>query len=268
MRTRWLVHALSKELFGTSILLPAFPQEKSVVGLGLTDSHAIASLLEDRLSYKNTFLHQDPRFDITRDPSPIGPLDFLIASDVFEHVEPPVNRAFRQAAAILKPSGFLLLTVPWVFDGAPHDEIPELTDWKLISQQGAWAVLNRRSNGETEVFAPMSVDGGAGPCFGRTREHFPNLHDWSLTEDVGETVLHNNLPSGQTEVFRNLVFHGGAGLALEMRLFTRDSLEQELRQAGFLDIRFESQEMPQWGIFFPYPWSRPLVARIRDCDTV
>ena len=262
VRLRWLMHRLSLELFGRSIPLPQFPIDKSVAGLGLTDSPSIALTLEQRLSYRNTYLHQEPRFDLTRDPSPVGPLDFLIASEVLEHVEPPVSRAFRQAAAILKPSGFALVTVPWVFDGGPEGELPELQDWKFCRQDGAWAVINRHSNGETDFFPRIAVDGGSGPCLGRTREHFPNLNSWILRADDGETILVNTLPSGETEEFRNLVFHGGPGLALEMRLFTRDGLARSLQEAGFTGIEFESRETAEWGIFFPYPWSRPLVARI------
>lgn len=257
-----MVHKLSTELFGRSAPLPLIPPDKSIAGLGLTDSFSISSILEQRLSYRNTYLHREPRFDLTCDPSPIGPLDFLIASEVLEHVEPPVIRAFRRAAAILKPSGFLLLTVPWIFDGGPQGELPELYDWKFCWHAGAWTVINRNPNGETEFFPRIAVDGGPGPCLGRTREHFPNLHDWSLEEDGGATILVNKLPSGEMEEFRNLVFHGGAGLALEMRLFTRNGLVENLREAGFCRIEFESRETAEWGIFFPYPWSRPLVARI------
>ena len=262
VRLRWLVHRLSLELFGSSIPLPRFPVDRSLTGLGLTDSHSIAHILEQRLTYRNTYLHQEPRFDLTRDPSPIGPLDFLIASEVLEHVEPPVSRAFRRAASILKPSGFVLLTVPWIFDGEPKSEIPELQDWKFCWHDGAWTVVNRRADGGTDFFPRIAVDEGPGPCFGHTREHFPNLHDWTLQTEAGETILLNKQRSGETEVFHNLVFHGGAGLALEMRLFTRNCLEKDLRAAGFNAIEFESQETAEWGIFFPYAWSRPLIARI------
>ena len=221
----------------------------------------MASVLEQQLSYRNTYLHQEPRFDLTRDRSPMGPLDFLIASEVLEHVEPPVSRAFRGAASNLKPPGFVLLTVPWIFDGEPQGEIPELQDWKFCWHGDGWSIINRRWNGETDFFPRIAVDGGPGACLGRTREHFPNLNDWTLQTDGGQTILLNKLPSGETEVFRNLVFHGGAGLALEMRLFTRNGLEKDLREAGFNGIEFETQETAEWGIFFPYEWSRPLVGR-------
>jgi hypothetical protein len=46
-----------------------------------------------------------------------------------------------------------------------------------------------------------------------------------------------------------------------MRIFTRGSLEQELREAGFTSIDFDSQEDAGFGIIFPYPWSYPILAR-------
>lgn len=50
---------------------------------------------------------------------------------------------------------------------------------------------------------------------------------------------------GTLETFRNLVFHEGPGLALEMRLFTKGGVENDLRAAGFHKVE----------------WSRPAAAR-------
>ena len=45
-----------------------------------------------------------------------GTYDFILSSDVFEHVAPPVERAFEEAFRLLKPNGFLCITVPSVAD--------------------------------------------------------------------------------------------------------------------------------------------------------
>jgi len=63
------------------------------------------------------------------------------------------------------------------------------------------------------------------------------------------------------ETFVNPVFHEGPGIALEMRLFTKGGVESSLRAAGFRQIEFESEETPEFGIVFGYPWSRPIIAR-------
>ncbi len=93
----------------------------------------------------------------------------------------------------------------------------------------------------------MSFDGGPGPSLGYTREHFPQ---WPM-------------PEGELETFRNLVYHGGPGFTLEMRLFTRKGLEENLLAAGFSGIEFDCQENPEIGVVFPYSWSYPIVARKR-----
>ena len=263
VRFRWLVHRLALELFGRSIPLPEFPIEKSIQGVGLTDPQPIAAALAERFTYCNTYQAAEPRLDITRDPSPLGELDFLIASEVFEHVEPPVARAFANAARLLKPSGVLLLTVPWVWDGDPGTAIPELYDWRLGREENRYVVVNRRLDGQEERFWDMAFDGSPGPSLGHTREHFPQLRDWRLADVRGEPRLWNTRSDRTVETFRNLVFHEGTGIALEMRLFTKAGIEDNLRAAGFHQIEFELRDYAEFGIFFGYPWSRPVAARKR-----
>ena len=265
VRFRWLVHRLSLELFGRSIPLPDLPARPEITGIGLTDPACIAEVLAQRFCYRNTFLHAEPRFDIRSDPSPLGALDFLIASEVFEHVEPPVNRAFRNAATLLKESGFMLLTVPWVWDGS--DPLPELYDWKLECQGGESIIVNRRPDGKIERFRDLSFDNGPGRSLGRTREHFAELYKWSIIEggesrEAGDfRRLKNRRRDGTEEVFYNLAFHGGIGFALEMRLFTKRSLESSLREAGFAQVEFDFEYHEEFGIVFRLPWGRPIVAR-------
>jgi SAM-dependent methyltransferase len=175
VRLRWLVHRLALTLYDRSIPLPEFPARKSIKGIGLTDPRSIAAVLAERFTYCNTQLTSAPRLDIRCDPSPLGELDFLIASEVFEHVELPVARAFANSARLLKPSGVLLLTVPWVWDGEPSTAIPELYDWRLGREEERYVITNRRPDGQVERFVDMAFDGSPGPSLGRTREHFPQL---------------------------------------------------------------------------------------------
>jgi SAM-dependent methyltransferase len=212
VRHRWLVHRLSFELFGRGLMLPHFPESQSISGLGLSDPPLLAEGFARSMNYRNTFYHSEPLFDIRSDDSPIGDLDFLIASEVFEHVTPPVELAFKNAFRLLKPGGVMLLTTPWVW-GGPN------------------------------------------------REHFPLLHQWAIEEKDGQRVLRNVRADGGTDCLTNLVFHGGSGLTLEMRVFSRSGLETGLCSAGFADVEFEKGSFPEAGIVFPYPWSRPIVAR-------
>ena len=56
-------------------------------------------------------------------------------------------------------------------------------------------------------------------------------------------------------------FSGAASLVIEMRIFTKESLEQELRDAGFSSIEFDRRECAEFGIVFPYQWNYPILAR-------
>ena len=93
--------------------IPAFPDRTDLRGIGLSDDWRYAEKLPSKLSYRNTFYHREPRLDLTDPPEElVGTLDFLIASDVLEHVAPPVERAFENAFRLLKPAGVFILTVP------------------------------------------------------------------------------------------------------------------------------------------------------------
>src|ERR1035438_2929235 len=65
VRFRWIVHALSMEIFGKSLALTKFPKRRNVCGFGMSDPGPIAEVLPRRFDYRNTFYHREPRFDIT-----------------------------------------------------------------------------------------------------------------------------------------------------------------------------------------------------------
>ena len=59
-----------------------------------------------RLPSTNTFLHKPPLLNTVSPPKEwLSRFDFVISSDVFEHVVPPVSRAFENALHLLKPGG-------------------------------------------------------------------------------------------------------------------------------------------------------------------
>lgn len=99
MRFRSVILALSRALFGLDLILPDFPVLKSVRGLGLSDSDVYSEALESRFSYLNTFYHRDPGFDLPNpDEREFGKYDFVICSEVLEHVPAPVDRTFATLA--------------------------------------------------------------------------------------------------------------------------------------------------------------------------
>ncbi len=96
---------------------------------------------------------------------------------------------------------------------------------------------------------------------GKTKEHFPELHDFTLAALNEKTVLVNRRRDGSIEVFEDLVFHGGPGSTVEMRVFTEESLRENLLRAGFSSVRVVSENVPEFGIEHAENWSLPIVAR-------
>ncbi|MGA2326353.1 MAG: methyltransferase domain-containing protein [Bryobacteraceae bacterium] len=163
VRFRVLMHLLSVELFGLDLTLEQFPRLKSIRGLGLSDWEGYADVLAEKFDYTNTFLNQEPRFDI-RMPSPshYGEYDFIISAEVFEHVEPPVERVFREACQLLKPHGVLILTVPYSLEATTREHFPELHQYALAELNGSPVLVNRTREGKLEVFEHLVFHGGPG----------------------------------------------------------------------------------------------------------
>lgn len=212
LRFRSVINALSICLFGDTITLPNFKNNKKIKGVGLSEWSGFSKVLEEKFDFINTFFHQEPFLDITSPPTYLkGQIDFVISSEVFEHVPPPVGKAFEGAFNMLKPGGILILTVPF------------RTDIEY------------------------------------TIEHFPNLYNYEILDHSGVKILKNQTKDGNEEIFSNLIFHGGVGTTLEMRVFSKKSIENECIKAGFRLIRFFSESFPEYGIIWQGDWSVPIV---------
>ncbi len=219
-RHRALYYALTKELYGSAQCLTAVKKNKAIRGIGMSQP---CTLLEEKYNYVNTKYHEEPLLDIHNDEHvrEYGGQDFVISSDVFEHISPypSLQHGFDNMFSLLKPGGFIVFSVP--YNLAPAEHI----------------------------------------------EHYPNLYEYTIKEEEGEYVLHNRTLAGENEVFRNLVFHGGPGSTLEMRVFTKESVVDHLRNAGFIDIKFHDDwsDMNKYGIFWSprndHNWSLVITAK-------
>lgn len=163
VRWRSIIHALSVGLFGESIALPDFPERRDISGLGMSDWGGYAVPLAQKLDYTNTYYHQEPLLDITAiEPSFEGRYDFVITSDVFEHVPPPVSNAFTNLYKILKPGGLVVFTVPYSQAGETKEHFPDLHDYELIKSNGRYLLNNTTRSGERQVFEDLIFHGGPG----------------------------------------------------------------------------------------------------------
>ena len=153
VRTRGLVHALSMELFGAGLALADFPRVKNIRGLGTSDGAQYASTLAARFDYRNTFFDREPRFDLTQAPDgDAGKYDFLLSSEVLEHVRPPAGAAFANAFRLLQPHGVLVFTAPYSVEGTMAEHFPELHEFGLTRVGDTVVLVNRTREGRMQVF--------------------------------------------------------------------------------------------------------------------
>lgn len=163
LRMRSIVHALSMELFGKSMALPDFPRDPGIIGAGMSDWDGYALPLSKKLGYTNTFYHKEPRLDIMQTPKESdGRYDFLISSDVFEHIPPPVSVAFVNARKLLKPDGVLIFTVPYKKEGESEEYFPELHDFKIVTAGDKQILINVTRDGVEQTFDNLVFHGGEG----------------------------------------------------------------------------------------------------------
>jgi len=91
---------------------------------------------------------------------------------------------------------------------------------------------------------------------GEHLEHFPNLYDYTIETDENDNYfLYNKTKDNDSEIFTNLCFHGEPSIeTLEMRLFSKTSLNIFLKNSGFINIKFHNitEDMNKYGIF----WSK------------
>ena len=176
VRFRWIVHSLSTCFFGESLCLRDFPEARQIRGVGLSDAHIYAGGLAEKLSYTNTFYHCEPRFDIKDfeygEPSS---LDFIIASEVFEHVTPPVQPAFDNLARLLKPDGVILFSTPWRPSGVTEEHFPTLFDWAVLPFRDQHVLVNKTEAGELQAFTNLVFHGGPGETLEMRVFAYPDL---------------------------------------------------------------------------------------------
>ncbi len=164
VRMRALIYMLSIELFGAARTLPEFPKDKKLRGFGLSDALLYATPLGEKVDYTNTFYDRQPYLDITQPhPEEYGTYDFILSSDVFEHVAVPVERAFEEAFRLLKPHGVLCITVP--SSAADEDTVeyyPELHEYSIVELGGEHVLVNRKKDKTLEVHQNLEFHGGIG----------------------------------------------------------------------------------------------------------
>ena len=204
VRLRALIHLLSMELFGESLTLVEFPQLKSIRGLGMSDQECYAAFLAEKFDYTNTFYDREPRMDFTAPhPELYGTYDFVLSADVLEHIAPPVERALEETCRLLRPRGFMGVTVFCNPKDNLREHFPDLHTYRTVTLGDSTVLINRRADGGLEIHDQLVFHGGSGATlemreFGTTSlkqklldSGFCDVH--LLTEEVpGFGILFDN----------------------------------------------------------------------------
>lgn len=164
VRMRAIIHLLSMALFEEARALPDFPVNPNVKGIGLSDENCYALPLAKKFDYTNTFYDCDPYFDLTSMHIELyGTYDFILSGDVFEHIAPPIERAFEEAYSLLKPNGFLCITVPSSpVDQPTIERYPDLHEYSIVELGGGHILVNRKKDKSIEIHKNIEFHGGRG----------------------------------------------------------------------------------------------------------
>jgi SAM-dependent methyltransferase len=145
------------------VILPDFPENRAIRGVGMSDWDGFAKPLAKKLDYTKTYYNQEPRLDLKNVNSDQGGrYDFVLCSEVLEHVETPVQPAFEGLARLLKPTGVLLLTVPYQINTGTIEHFPNLHEYSVTQIGSSYVLVNRTKDGAYEVFDKLKFHGGIG----------------------------------------------------------------------------------------------------------
>lgn len=148
---------------------------KHIKGLGISDDPRYANILAGPFDYRNTFYDVEPKLDImTRDEPLKGGYDFIICSDVLEHVIGDWRVAIENLHYYLKDNGLLILTVP--YDRSlpqTKEHYPDCTGYTVTQQQDGYNVV-------IDYAGYSSV--ATHPCFHGGPGNTLEMRQFSLTE--------------------------------------------------------------------------------------
>ena len=163
VRFRAIGRLVMREVLRSDVSVVDVRQRHAIEGLGLSDAAPYARALARAFAYTNTFLHRAPRLDILDPPRSMhGRYRFVIGSEVFEHVAPPVQRAFENVRRLLGDGGVFIFTAPFTAAAATVEHFPDLHEWRVERQREHCRVLNTTRDGRRQVFDDPVFHGGRG----------------------------------------------------------------------------------------------------------
>ncbi len=210
-------------------------------------SQAIAHLVATEIFQRKIPLEKiKPRKDIKI----IGLSDGRIYADILSKIANYTNSFFHQEP-------FLDITAPpakWEneFDGLISADVFEhVIGEPSAAFAGAFKII--KPGGCLILTVPFINEG---PYI----EHYPGITGYTSEQRDGKWIAHIQYSDNRMVTDYTPRFHGGPGKTLEVRLFNRARIEEELIRAGFVDIKFYDANIPEFGVNWSRP-SRPITAR-------
>ena len=163
-RFRGIIHALANFLGESEdAILRDWPIHKRIFGIGMSDWNGYARLLRRKFSYENTFYDRKPKLDILNlTEKNLGKYDFVISTDVFEHILPPLQQGFDNLFRLLKPGGCLIFSVPYTRTAQTVEHYPGMLDYEILNFRGTRILVNRDDGGRLQVYDNLVFHGGKG----------------------------------------------------------------------------------------------------------
>ncbi|OZA24372.1 methyltransferase domain-containing protein [Thiothrix sp. UBA2332] len=163
-RFRGIVHALAECLgMPTGEILRDWPPRSDLRGIGMSDWPGYAGPLARKYAYENTHYDRVPQLDILGpEAGRLGRNDFVISTDVLEHVVQPIQTAFDNLLRLLKPGGHLVFSVPYSREAATVEHFENLVEFEIHDFSGDKILINRLAPGRYAVYDNLVFHGGDG----------------------------------------------------------------------------------------------------------
>jgi SAM-dependent methyltransferase len=164
-RFRAICYVFTRLFYGECKILYTLPPNKNLNGIGMSDS-GWANILAEKFNYTNTFYHTSPYLDIYNEDhiKNYDNLDFIISSDVFEHIDPfpSVQTAFDNVHKILIAGGYFIFSVPFT-NGEHIEHFPNLYKYHLEKNENdEYMLFNTTIDNKIETFTNLCFHGGPG----------------------------------------------------------------------------------------------------------
>jgi hypothetical protein len=164
-RFRAISYILTKMLYNEVKILANLEINKNIKCIGMSDV-GYDTILREKFDYINTYYHTEPYLDIYNEEhyNNYKNLDFIISTDVFEHIEPflGVQNAFNNLFKMLKKGGFIVFSVPYNENGEHLEHYPNLYKYEITKKNSGYVLYNTTIDGKQEEFNNLCFHGGPG----------------------------------------------------------------------------------------------------------